>query len=98
MFLKIFTRLFLGIVFFASPLLVYANTSNSSTIGISVVVPERAEDQKCVIGFQNSIDNSFTHLNSLGCRYDSRKLLQTAYQQASSLNKQGFATVVITAP
>ena len=96
--LKTFLSVFLCLAFIASPTLVSAKSSNSATIGISVVVPERAEDQKCVIGFESSIDNSFTLLNNTGCQYNSQQLLQIAHQQASSLNTQGFATVIITAP
>ncbi len=80
------------------PALVYASTSNSTTIGISVIIPERAENQKCTVGFENSLDNEFTAMQNSGCLYNSGKLLQTAYQQATKINSQGFVTVVVTAP
>ncbi len=100
---KFFTSVFLGIVFITSSTLAHANTSNSTTIGISVVVPERAEDQKCVVGFENSMNNKFIPMQNSGCRYNSNTLLQAAYQQATNStqqnkNSQGFVTVVITAP
>jgi hypothetical protein len=81
---KLFTSIFLGIVFITSATLAHANTSNSTTIGISVVVPERAEDQKCVVGFENSMNNKFIPMRNSGCRYNSKSLLQTAYKQAST--------------
>jgi hypothetical protein len=100
---KFFTSVFLGIVFITSSTLAHANTSNSTTIGISVIVPERAEDQQCVVGFESNMDNNFTPMQNSGCRYNSKTLLQTAYQQATkstqqNKNSQGFVTVVITAP
>ena len=98
MLLKIFLSVFLGIAIFASPTHVYANTSNSTAISINIVIPERAEDQNCVVGFKSNAKNTFTPLKSAGCHYDSKILLQTAYRQASTLNTQGFATVVVTAP
>jgi len=88
----------------AIPTLVSANTSNSATISIGVVVPERAENQRCTIGFENSYNDHFTPLQNTGCLYNSNALLQTAYQQASKnshathTNSQGFVTVVVTAP
>lgn len=97
MLLKVFTSVFLGLACIASQTLVYANVSNSTTIGISIVVPERPQDQKCVVGFK-STNNEFTPLKSSGCSYNSNKLLQAAYQKATSVNSQGFVTVVITAP
>jgi len=59
---------FLWIACFASSTLTYAN-SDSTTIGISVVVPERTEDQKCTIGFENSHDNQLITLQHSGCSY-----------------------------
>jgi hypothetical protein len=94
--LKAFTSLLLlGIVSITA--LATAKTSNSSTIGISVIVPERAESQQCVIGFKNS-QSGLTPLQHSGCQYDSDKLLNVAYHQASKINSQGFVTVVVTAP
>lgn len=94
--LKVLISVFLGVAFFASTTLVHANLSESTTIGISVVVPEHAEDQKCVIGFENN--NQFTALQNTGCHYNTHKLMQTAYQKATVLNTQGFVTVIITVP
>ncbi len=99
--LKSFISVFLWIAFIASPTLVSAKTNNSTTIKISIVIPERAEDQKCVVGFKNSLNKQFTTMQNSGCRYDSKKLLQIAYQQATKKlkrNSQGFVTVVVTAP
>ena len=93
---------FLGIAFIASTTLVSANINNqlsdSTTIGISVVVYERAEDQQCVVGFRSETNRNLTDLQNKGCQYDSATLLRTAYQQATKRNSQGFVTVVITAP
>ena len=99
--LKFLISVFLWIAFIASPTLVSAETSNSTTIGISIVIPERTEDQKCVVGFKNSLNKQFTPMQNSGCRYNSKKLLQIAYQKATrkfNQNSQGFVTVVITAP
>ncbi len=90
--------MFLCSAFIFSPTLVCANTSNSTTINISIVVPERAEDQKCVVGFENSLNKKFIPIQNSGCRYNSKALLQTAYQQTTKKNSQGFVTVMITAP
>ncbi len=95
MLVKFFTNVFLGLACIAaSQTLVYANIG---TISIGVVVPERAQDQKCVVGFTSNT-HKFTSLKSSGCSYNSTKLMQTAYQKATSVNNQGFVTVVITAP
>ena len=95
---RLFLSLFLWVAFFASPEIASAKTSNSAVIRIRVIVPERAENQKCIIGFNNSIDNTFISMQNSGCRYNSKALLQTAYQQVMKKNSQGFITVVITAP
>ncbi len=98
--LKIFISGFLWIVFIVSPTLANAQTNNT-TIGISVVVSERAENQQCVVGFENSLDNKLTPMQTSGCHYDSEALMQTAYQQITKHTKNyshSFVTVVITAP
>ena len=95
--LKALTSLLLiGILFI--PALAQAKATNTATIGISVVIPERAENQKCTVGFENSLNNQFIAMQNSGCLYNSKKLLQTAHQQATKTNSQGFVTVVITAP
>ena len=102
MFLRTFTRLILGLAFIVSFGLVHANTGDSTTISINVVVPERAENQKCTIGFENSLNDRFVALQHSGCQYQTNKLMQHAYQQVSKqktlLNSQGIVTVVVTAP
>lgn len=98
MFFRSLVSLLLGLIFIISSVFVRANNSDSTTIGISVVVPERAENQKCTIGFENSLDGNITAMQSSGCHFNSKKLLQTAYQQATKKNSQGFVTVLITAP
>ncbi len=99
--LKSFLSVFLWIVFITNPTLASANTSNSTTLNISIIVPERAEDQKCVVGFENSLNQQFTSMKNSGCQYNSKKLLEVAYQQATKNTKEntkGFVTVIITAP
>jgi hypothetical protein len=96
--LNVFTRALLGLVCIVTiQTLVYANTNNTTSISIGVVVPERAQNQKCVVGFKSNTRN-FTPLESSGCHYNSAKLLQVAYQKATSVNSQGFVTVVVIAP
>ena len=100
---KTFTSLFFWIAIIASPTLVCADTSNSTSIGISVVVPERVKNQNCTIGFENTNNDKFVSLQHSGCQYDSNKLLKMAYQQAINnksmqKNSQGFVTVVISTP
>ena len=98
---KILLSGFLWVALIASPTLASAKVSQSSTISISIIVPERAKDQKCVVSFEDSFNKQSISIQSSGCQYDSKKLLQTAYKQAMKhvrKNSQGFITVLITAP
>lgn len=89
-----------GFVIFPSPS--NAAATNSSSFSISVVVPERLEDQRCQIGLQTDDTVKSVPLQNSSCRYDSKKILQAASQLASdrkiTLNTQGLVTVIVTAP
>jgi len=89
-----------GLILF--PSLSSAAATNSANFSISVVVPERIEDQQCNIGFQTDENVKLVPLQHSSCLYDSKIILQAASQLASNrkitLNTQGFVTVVVTAP